>query len=180
MHKSLRRFVPLVCLLFLPTTAQSAFVWHFTNSGLSYSPTDTIFLEAQITNTGSEAIVIDLNIGSFGQGLTYGSFPNDAFPGPGDYELFFTAYDELVDATLLPGESTDFLFGFFTPVTSVAPGVYETLGADLQINGWSEAEANGGRFVATVVPVPPAFWLFASGIVGLVSLSRGGRSRAQS
>lgn len=167
------RILLLAASFALPTSVHASYVWSFTNSGLTYGPTDTIFLNASITNTGTESIYIDVNLGTFGQGITWGTFPSGAFPGPGDYVFWHTAYDTLEYATILPGESRDFVFGRFTPVSSVASGTYATLSADISINGGPNvSELNGGHFVATVVPVPAAAWFFGSGLVMLFGLTR--------
>jgi hypothetical protein len=130
-------------------------VWSFTNSGLTYTPIDTIYLNASLTNTGVDPIYIDVNLGSFGQGLSFGTFPTGAYPGPGDYNFVPTAYDTLQYATILPSESLNFVFGKFMPVTSIANGTYSTFSADISINGGLNiGESSGGPIVAPPVPNP--------------------------
>lgn len=163
------------------STVAPYFMWYFTNSGMTYGPTDTIAMEAVFVNLDTTDIVIPST--GVGASLTYGTFPSGAYPGAGDYEFNFTAFDCfapppgcLANATVKPGESKSFLFGTFTPVTSVAPGTYTTMDAQISINtdssyAWT-SEEYGGHFVATVVPLPGTAWLFISGIAGLFSMTR--------
>jgi len=62
---------------------------------------------------------------------------------------------------------TDETFGFGTPFNGFEGGSFTSFDYDLSLNG---------TVSTTVVPVPAAAWLFASGLFGLVAASR--RSRA--
>jgi hypothetical protein len=179
------RLFLLLGLVVAPTLGHAAFVWSFTNSGQVYGTTESIPLEAQLTNTGTSSIVVDLNVGGFGQGFVWGTFPSQAYPQPGEYDIQLSAFDYFDNAVIQPGESRDFIFGVLTPVGTIAPGIYTSGEAYLSINGGLSISAGTTQFdftpeyfVANVgsvpnpVPVPAAFWLLGSGLLGLLGLSR--------
>ncbi|HYA37924.1 MAG TPA: VPLPA-CTERM sorting domain-containing protein [Candidatus Methylomirabilis sp.] len=169
-------------LFSFPVSGHASYVWSFTNSGLTYGPTDTIYLNATFTNTGSESIVLDWSSG-FSYSLSWdSSFPiATSYPAnPGEYNfqptadtLFDKSGDTFLTTTILPGQSRDFVFGELIPVTSIANGTYTTASADISINNQpAVVEMNGGHFVATVVPVPAAAWLLGSGLITLFGCTR--------
>ena len=165
MKKQLKSLLFLFTVLFtLPTVSYASFVWEFTNSGLTYSPNETIFLEATITNTGTSNLTLGLPAGA---GISYGTFPS-IYSNPSLYYSFDFLYHSLFYLELLPGETVDFTFGKFTPSGNMAEGTYTTSWAYMMFNdGLNITEVNGGKFTATVVPLPAALWLFITGMIGL-------------
>jgi hypothetical protein len=204
MNRSFRLFL-FLGLTLIPTLGHTAYVWNFTNSSQVYGTTESIPLAARLTNTGTSSIVVDLNVGGFGQGFGWGSFPHQAYPQPAEYDIQFTAYDYFRNAVIQPGASLDFIFGVLVPVGTIAPGIYTAGSADLTINGGLTVAAgtnvfdqNGNYFFDLIlaggdpdmtqidlepqyfsanvggvpVPVPAAFWLLGSGLVGLLAVRR--------
>jgi hypothetical protein len=194
-------------LFVLPTVGRAAYVWSFTNSGQVYGTTESIPLEARLTNTGTSSIVVDLNVGSFAQGFEWGTFPNPYNSPSGNYDFQGTAYDYFRNAIIQPGESRDFIFGVLIPIGAIAPGIYTTGNSDLSINtqlairaGTNVFDKDGNYFVDLIlaggnpdmtqfdldpeyfsanvggvpapVPIPAAFWLLGSGLVGMLTLRR--------
>lgn len=178
MRRVLGCLFAVATLVFTPV-GNASYVWSFTNSGLMYGPTDSVYLQAVFTNTGTNDLVISVDNGSFGQGIGHGSFPTAAYPEAGKYEFNFDGHNSLLNRTIAAGESVNFLFGMYAPVTSVTAGTYTTATANLAINGGTNVlEASGGQFVATVVPVPAAVWLLGSGLIAVAGIAR--RRRADS
>lgn len=146
MKRSLRMFV-FLGLALVPMLGHAAYVWSFTNSGQIYGTTESIPLSARLTNTGTSDIVVDLNVGPFGQGFGWGTFPNPSYPAqPGQYEFQFTGYDYFRNAVIHPGASLDFVFGRLVPVGTIAPGIYTAGNTDLTINGGPTVAAGTNVF----------------------------------
>lgn len=171
----------LSSLFSFPISGHASYVWSFTNSGLTNGPTDTIYLNATFTNTGTDSI--DLVWGDFSYGLSWdSSFPiATSYPAnPGEYffqptadTLFDRSGDTFLTTTILPGQSRAFVFGELIPASAIANGRYTTVSADISINNQpAVVEMNGGHFVATVVPVPAAVWLLGTGLMTLFGCAR--------
>jgi len=169
--KIFQAILSLAFLLISNLSHAASVEWWFTNSGQNWLPTDTIVMEATLTNTD----VIPLELGNLdsginGAGLSHGTFYAEYLVG--DFEFSFT-YDEVLipftTVQLLPGESIDFVFGEFIPKTNIDHGFYQIAQAELVAG--TQFNSNN-LFNATVVPVPAALWLFSSGLIALVGLAK--------
>lgn len=162
-----------------------AFTWDFTNASQVWGNDEAIVLQARLTNTGDEALPLgDFDYGIDGAGMTWGTFPHNFHPGIGEYDLRYRHDQTLINlnADLKVGSSIDFIFAEFIPIGIVPNGIYQTVSAELYLGqgrGTPSIPIHAlNNFSATVVPLPAAAWLFASGILGLIGLGRRKPARA--
>jgi hypothetical protein len=168
----MKNLISIICALaFYPSISNAISVeWWFTNSGETWTNTETISLEATLMNTGIDPVELGNNeTGISGAILSYGSFP--ASPSNRQYRFFFRYHGALTPDEsffLQPGESIDFIFGEFVPqVAIIENGSYETFGVGLTVNSVAYTFSEN-YFSATVVPLPASIWLFGSGIACLL------------
>lgn len=166
----------LLTTLFASSTYALNIEWHFTNSGLAWSTTDIVVMEAVMKNTDSQTLYLgDLDTAISAASVAFGSF--DAPWPDGEYEFYFRGFEVLVPnpyfggatVPLLPGESIDFIFGEFRPSQAVTPGVFEIASADLGNNRHQNYFDSSNLFSARVgvVPAPGTATLLIFGLLGL-------------
>lgn len=101
--------------------------------------------------------------------------PTDSFAvlfatgtGVSDFYGILKAYDS--SGTLLEE--------FITPLTTIQGTTWATITrstndiAYIQATGWSGTTVSVDAFQFNAVPIPAAFWLFGSGLIGLIGLAR--------
>lgn len=91
-----------------------------------------------------------------------GTFPNNVF----GYQ--FDDLDGMITGSLLDGQTVSVKSSLFVSV--MAPG-FETGGA-ARIGDPLDLSAGAFSGSLNIVPVPPAVWLFGSGLIGLIGLAR--------
>lgn len=150
--------------------------WSFTNSGLTWSNTDTITLEAILTNTDTVALELgNIATGINGSSTGWGTFP-DPYNHPIGYN-FNPLYDTALVLTpgfLAPGESISFTYAEFIPNGTIPTGTYSTVDTAFISGGQGSVYAyhfSTNDFTATVVPIPAAIWLFGFGLLGLLKMA---------
>jgi hypothetical protein len=158
--------------LFIYGNVANAYTWEFTNSGQTYGQTDTIVIMGRVFNDSSQNLLIDYQTGLLGLGFDSWTFPLSGNPGPGQYDSLYGVFGTLNNVMIPAGEYHDFTYLSFMPVSAIAPGTYSFYNAYLDLNGIREHEATGGTFTATVVPLPAAFGLLASGIALIGALGK--------
>ncbi len=82
----------------------------------------------------------------------------------------------LYDGSMLP-------LGSLLPVSSSSSwSLYQAKGINdaSQITGWGDINGQTHAFLMTPVPIPTAFWLFGSGLIGLLGFMRRGRIQRNS
>jgi len=119
-----------------------------------------LFTETSVVMTGY-ATVVNLNTDSFGnvnQWDLRGRASNSTMTNIGDTETYM---------------SSSYVIGF-SERDYVSTDVCVTMPFGSCINGYYDASVtnNRGTWTVSAVPVPPALWLFGSGLLGLVGISR--------
>ena len=176
-----RPAVALIILLMTITApgARAAIIWSWSFEPVSATvgPTDVVNLYARLWNDSTAGETVT-GIGGYG-------FSWDPTV---DVEYGWT-WDVTGSFPLLPGNSTLFLFGHFTPLGpdfSVAPGPYSTSAGALAPNfDWVQQPSQAGLnpFSLTVqaetaIPEPGSFLLCVPALVGLVAIARRRRPSA--
>ncbi len=170
----MKKFLVLLCsivMIFGIVSASLAdpLMWSFTNTPITVSPTETIDMNAVITNISATDFSGRLvGVGLDNSGSSFGvydmSFNSD----------LYTIWDPLV---LAPGESESFTFATLAPIGGSAPvGTYYT-GSNHSFNFVSDSAfvRNTQRFEITVisdVPEPSTMLLIGTGLVGLLAFRR--------
>jgi len=162
-----------VFLAFSAGTSRADLVasWSFDAPAGTVGPTDTIALDATVTNDSSSTEnITSVTLASIDEGTFSGVYGFGFGPlGDGDPFTQFSGLD------LAPGASFGFVLGLFTPVGGSAPtGTYSIASADMVFNGADLSSANGfERTVASAaVPEPSTLLLLGSGLAGLAMLKR--------
>jgi hypothetical protein len=171
-RKPIYFLLPILALFSGHVHAALIWDWKLVDNTVVVSPTQTIALNATLTNDASSSVALsglDRPLALSFLALQ-GDFTQDKYsfilgPGPGnDFHSQFTGI------VLLPGESFDFILGSYVPVEGgVTPGIYATPYLSLAITG---AGYLGRSFQATVVPEPGTIYLFLSGIIIMLIRSR--------
>jgi len=153
-----------------------------------FTPNETVSILATITNDSSTQPLFLCEGVCLGDSSTYslGALENTP-PGYNSYSFAFgdggsTALGFLngqIAGELLPGQSKNFVFGEFTPISPVAPGTYPFL-IQMQIFAAttdrpiidSSTFSGSWQVVPSTVPLPAAVWLLLSGVGGLAAVTR--------
>lgn len=154
-------------------TAGLAGVWDFSGNGDFYDSAGTSSWTATESVTGTfdfDSGVVSLNSFQFDSPLWINGALDDL--GDGTYRAYFPDFIFVGGA---PGawEISEFAFGAADLITT--PVGDAVVPSNMVIGAPSDTFIGfnlSGSLVVTVVPIPPAIWLFGSGLIGLIGFAR--------
>jgi hypothetical protein len=167
----------------------------------SMTTTDTVSMRSQarfdadfeVTAAGTQSISVAWSgmLQSAGDAYAWYNLKVGFNPWSGVYDLMNISEDTLADDTVFVNDVTTFTFDFdpadvgstqylqvFLTTYAEMPygggsttGAYADLSNTFRVTGWSSGlESLDGATPA--IPIPPAVWLFGSGLLGLVGVAR--------
>lgn len=162
------KLASIAVLIVVSHAAQAVSIqWHFTNSGQTWSTTDTLVMHARLTNVDTVSLVLGDPENPVGgsSGLGYGPDVTANYNFNWVYDQNLYPPSGIVE--ILPGESIDFIFGEFVPISQASPGTYQLVEAYMSFDG--PVAYSDNLFSATVVPLPSTLGLmtFGTGLIGL-------------